>query len=127
MPGINEDIDGDLRDSETPDIGADEFDCVVNYVLEENLPVSFELEQNYPNPFNPSTTISWDLPAESIVTLKVFNALGEEVITLVNNESQNAGKHFTSFIVNSSLNSGVYFYSLEAGSFVETKKMVLLK
>ncbi len=135
ISGITTDIDGDLRDSETPDIGADEFNCVVNEVQEENLPVSFELEQNYPNPFNPITTISWNLPEESIVTLKVFNALGEEVVTLVNNESQNAGKHSALFIVNSLMGSGVYFYRLEAGSlstsseqsFVETKKMVLLK
>lgn len=133
--GIDTDIDGEERSLQTPDIGADEFDCLINEVQQTNLPHSFELGQNFPNPFNPCTTISWELAEESIVTLKVFNALGEEVVTLVNNEYQNAGKHSTLFITNSSLTSGVYFYRLEAGSlstnaeytYVETKKMVLLK
>jgi hypothetical protein len=133
--GILTDIDGEQRSLQMPDIGADEFDCLVSEVQEENLPRSFELGQNFPNPFNPGTTISWNLAEESIVTLKVFNALGEEVMTVISNEHQNAGEHSTSFICNSLLTSGVYFYRLEAGSlstssvlnYVETKKMMLLK
>jgi hypothetical protein len=91
------------------------------------VPLSFKLEQNYPNPFNPSTKISWQLPKAANVTIKIFNALGEEVATLVDNEYQNVGTHSSLFIINSSLTSGVYFYQLKAGEYVNTKKMILLK
>ncbi len=103
----------------------------------ENLtfPVQFSLEQNYPNPFNPSTTIEYNLPQGGFVTLKVYNILGKEVATLVN-EQIDAGKHKVDFDA-SGLNSGVYFYKLlvadlqgkdgKAREFVETKKMILLK
>ena len=87
----------------------------------------FELMQNYPNPFNPSTKITWQLAEGSNVTLRIFNALGEEVVTLVDNDYQNAGMHSSLFIVNSALPSGVYFYRLQAGNYVETKKMILVK
>jgi hypothetical protein len=87
----------------------------------------FGLEQNYPNPFNPNTTINYSLSSESKVSLKIFNSLGEEVVTLINNEYQSAGSHSQLFIVNSTLPSGIYFYRLQAGSLVETKKMILLK
>jgi len=87
----------------------------------------FQLNQNYPNPFNPNTVISYQLSEESNVTLKVFNALGEEVVTLVNNEYQDTGEHSSLFTVNSSLPSGIYFYQLKAGNFVQTKKMLVLK
>jgi len=88
---------------------------------------AFGLEQNYPNPFNPNTTINYSLPSESKVSLKIFNSLGEEVVTLVNNEYQSAGSHSKLLIVNSTLPSGIYFYRLQAGSFVEAKKMILMK
>lgn len=99
------------------------------------VPSEFYLNQNFPNPFNPSTKINYQLPEGSDVTLKIFNALGEEVATLVNNEYKNAGEHSSLFIVNSALPSGVYFYQLRAvdpstGSgqvFISTKKMILLK
>lgn len=103
----------------------------------ENLtfPVQFSLEQNYPNPFNPSTTIEYNLPQGGFVTLKVYNILGKEVATLVN-EQIDAGKHKVDFDA-TGLNSGVYFYKLlvsdlqgkdgRVGEFVETKKMILLK
>lgn len=112
-----------------PDIGACESPLPNPVgVEEETTPrTEFTLEQNYPNPFNPSTKISWQLPEGSDVTLKIFNTIGEEVVTLVNNEYQNAGEHSSLFIVNSTLPSGVYFYQLSAGSYVETKKMLLLK
>jgi hypothetical protein len=91
------------------------------------VPESFQLFQNYPNPFNPSTKISWQFPAACTVTLKIFNAVGEEVATILNDVYQNAGEHSSLFIVNSSWPSGVYFYKIQAGNFVDIKKMILLK
>jgi hypothetical protein len=99
----------------------------VNVDKRLDLPKQFVLSQNYPNPFNPSTKISWQLPQAANVTIKIFNALGEEVATLVDNEYQNVGTHSSLFIINSSLTSGVYFYQLKAGEYVNTKKMILLK
>ncbi|MCW8804994.1 MAG: T9SS type A sorting domain-containing protein, partial [Ignavibacteriaceae bacterium] len=80
-----------------------------------------------PNPFNPSTTIKYQLPEEGNVSLKIFNSLGEEVANLIDNEYRTNGSHSKLYIVNSSLPSGVYFYRLQAGNYVETKKMILLK
>jgi hypothetical protein len=85
----------------------------------------YSLSQNYPNPFNPSTSISWQLPEAGLVTLKIFDVLGREVKTLVN-EELTAGKHETAFDA-SLFSSGVYFYQLKSGKYVETKKMVLMK
>lgn len=91
-----------------------------------DLPATYTLNQNYPNPFNPTTTISFILPKETEVTLKVYNILGQEVASLVNNEVMKAGAHKVNFgAVN--LASGIYFYAIKAGNFVATKKMVLLK
>ncbi|HEX3073136.1 MAG TPA: T9SS type A sorting domain-containing protein, partial [Ignavibacteriales bacterium] len=81
--------------------------------------------QNYPNPFNPSTIISYEIPAEKFVTLKVYDALGKEVKTLVSG-TQNAGKHKISLDA-SGLSSGVYFYQLKAGDYSCVKKFVKLK
>lgn len=89
------------------------------------VPTSFSLSQNFPNPFNPTTTIQYSLPQAGNVTLKIYNLLGEEVRTLVEDYKQ-AGKHSVQFNANS-LASGIYFYRLQSGSFVETKKMVLIK
>ncbi|KAA0237321.1 MAG: T9SS C-terminal target domain-containing protein [Ignavibacteria bacterium CHB3] len=90
----------------------------------------FKLEQNYPNPFNPNTVISYQLPVTSNVTLKVYDILGNEIATLVNEEKQ-PGTYEVEFNVgtsrNLSLTSGIYFYQLKAGSFIQTKKMVYLK
>jgi len=88
-------------------------------------PKLFNLEQNYPNPFNPSTTISFSIPTSEFVTLKVFDVLGNEVATLVN-EYRRAGSHNIEFDA-SKLSSGIYFYKLQTGSFIETKKMILLR
>ena len=88
-------------------------------------PVQFELVQNYPNPFNPSTTINFSIPQSSIVTLKVFNTLGQEVKTLIN-QNMESGVHSISFDA-SELNSGIYFYRLNAGQFSEVRKMTLIK
>ena len=83
------------------------------------------LEQNYPNPFNPSTTISYALTTRSHVTLTVFNTLGQQVAARIN-ESQEAGYHDVRFD-GSGLASGVYFYRLQAGDFVQAKKFVILR
>lgn len=88
-------------------------------------PDSYSLSQNYPNPFNPSTAISYKLSANSYVTLKVYDVLGREVATLVD-EKQNAGTHVVSFNA-SRLPSGVYFYRLNAGTFTATRKMLMIK
>jgi hypothetical protein len=88
-------------------------------------PEEFSLHQNYPNPFNPSTTINYDLPKESRVSLKVFDTLGREVATLVN-EDQKAG--YKSTVWNGAgLASGIYYYRLQAGDFTATRKLLLLK
>jgi hypothetical protein len=90
-----------------------------------NLPKQFSLEQNYPNPFNPITTLKYQLPHTVFVTVKVYDILGGEVSTLVN-ESQSAGYKSVQFDART-LSSGLYFYKLTAGTFSETKKMVILK
>ncbi|HUI30080.1 MAG TPA: T9SS type A sorting domain-containing protein [Candidatus Acidoferrales bacterium] len=89
------------------------------------IPKDYSLEQNYPNPFNPSTTITYKLPVASPVTMKLYDALGRLVGTLVD-ERQNAGDHSVKFD-GSNLPSGVYFCRLEAGVFHDTKKLLLLK
>ncbi|NJD21157.1 MAG: T9SS type A sorting domain-containing protein [Melioribacter sp.] len=91
----------------------------------ELLPLSFSLDQNYPNPFNPSTEIKYQLPAGSMVSLKIYDMLGREVATLVN-EFQQHGQYVKTF-QGKSLPSGVYLYRLIAGNKVETKKMILMK
>ncbi len=91
----------------------------------ELIPNKFELYQNYPNPFNPITYITYDLPEDSKVQLKVYNSIGEEVATIVN-EFQKAGVYIKSFD-GSRLASGIYFYRLIADNFIAEKKMVLIK
>jgi len=123
--------------------------CVINGVLhgdttfvvdvEEDqnpIPTEYKLEQNYPNPFNPSTIINYQLPVAGNVTLKVFDVLGREVATLVNEEKA-AGSYKVEFNPASSIKnlsagrqgpaSGVYFYQLRVAEFIETKKMILIK
>ena len=91
----------------------------------EQVPTTFALKQNYPNPFNPNTVISYQLSVDSKVSLKVFDILGNEIATLVN-EEQPVGIYQVSFN-QQQLSSGVYFYQLHAGDFVQTKKMILLR
>jgi hypothetical protein len=93
---------------------------------QSEIPSEFRLEQNYPNPFNPSTNISWQLPYPSNVIITLHNSLGEEVETVVS-EYMNAGFHSKFFIAHSTLPSGVYFYRMQAGDFMMSRKMILLK
>jgi len=102
------------------------FDGPTEINDEENtIPEQYLLSQNYPNPFNPETIINWQVPVAGHTTLKIYDLLGNEVATLVD-EFQPAGKYEMKFN-GSSLSSGVYFYRLQSDSFVETRKMVYLK
>ncbi len=92
---------------------------------EDGIASQFELQQNYPNPFNPSATITFSIPQRSSVTLSVYNLLGQLVATLVDGERQ-PGSYSVLWDAGS-LPSGMYFYRIEAGRYVETKKMVLLR
>jgi len=93
--------------------------------LPAETPGEFALNQNYPNPFNPATTIAFALPSDQLVTLKVYNMIGQEVATLVN-EFKTAGRYSAVWDAKG-LHSGVYFCRLQAGSVVDTKKMTLMK
>lgn len=97
----------------------------INGISENESPFKFELDQNYPNPFNASSIINYQLAVNSFVTLRIYDVLGKELMTLVN-EKQDAGKHQISFDA-SKLPSGVYFYKIEMGDFSDTKKMLLVK
>jgi hypothetical protein len=94
-------------------------------VSQNIIPDEYALEQNYPNPFNPSTIISWQSPVDSRQIIKIYDALGNEVATLVD-EFKPAGRYDVEFNA-LSISSGVYFYTLQAGSFRNTKKMLILK
>jgi len=89
------------------------------------IPTVFSLQQNYPNPFNPGTKINYSIPKESFVSLKVYDILGKEVVALIN-EEQPLGSYEVDFDA-SNLSAGVYFYKLQAGDFVQTRKMLLIK
>ena len=100
-------------------------DLLTSVDHEKLRPTELNLEQNYPNPFNPTTTIRYGLPARSHVTLTVFNTLGQQVAVLQNGE-KDAGYHEVRFD-GMNLPSGVYFYRLKAGSFTETKRLLLVR
>jgi hypothetical protein len=106
------DYNGDFKYS-------DEVD--VNFIFADD----FRLSQNYPNPFNPTTTIEYQIPKASFVTIKVYDALGKEVVTLVNEEKP-AGIHEVNFEPKD-LTSGLYLYKISAGGYEQTRKMLLLK
>jgi photosystem II stability/assembly factor-like uncharacterized protein len=116
---------------------SNEIALVVTGVKDEEnkIPETFGLSQNYPNPFNPATVISYQLPINSLVTIKIFDVLGKEVVELVNEEKP-AGRYEVKFSAKggsasggeaSSLSSGVYLYRIQAGEFVQTRKMILTK
>ena len=96
--------------------------------VEVSVPLEFSLDQNYPNPFNPKTVISYQLPLGSNVTLKVYDLLGDEVATLID-EFKLAGRYEVDFYSSGirQLASGIYFYQLKAGEYISTKKMLLIK
>jgi len=95
--------------------------------LSTDLPTHFVLNQNYPNPFNPTTTINYSIPKESFVTIKIYDLLGKEVATLVDEFQKPGTYNYQLSISNYQLSSGVYFYQLQAGNFIATKKLILLK
>lgn len=97
----------------------------MNKIQNSGSSIVFSLAQNYPNPFNPKTNIRFQLPKDSFVSLKIFDLLGTEVSTLIN-EEQSAGIHDIDFNA-SDLPSGIYFYRIQAGNFIDTKKLILLK
>ncbi|MBL8016257.1 MAG: T9SS type A sorting domain-containing protein [Ignavibacteria bacterium] len=99
--------------------------AVITAVPNTGLPLVYSLGQNYPNPFNPATVIKFSVPEASQVTMKVYDVLGKELFVLVNSKMQ-SGSYEVSFNA-SQLPSGVYFYKMEAGSFSETRKMMLIK
>jgi hypothetical protein len=99
-------------------------DAVIERTI-ASVPADPKLQQNYPNPFNPSTMINYSLPGSSRVILRIYDVLGREVRTLVD-EKQNAGNHSITFQA-ANLPSGVYFYRLQAGAYSETKKLLLLR
>ena len=103
------------------------FDFVLTGVDQtgNSIPKVFSLKQNYPNPFNPATTISFSIPQKSFVTIKIYDVLGNEITTLVNAEKQ-SGNYNIKFD-GSRLASGIYFYRMQAGKFISTKKLILLK
>lgn len=101
------------------------YNTITSVESDNSLPSSYSLAQNYPNPFNPSTKIDYQIPESGFVAVKVYNLLGKEVTSLVN-EEQSAGKYTLNFN-GDGLSSGVYFYKIQSGSFNETKKMILIK
>lgn len=103
--------------------GKFEYSSIVE--VEFNTVTDFALEQNYPNPFNPTTSISYSIPQNEFVTLKVYDVIGNEVATLVNTV-QERGKHEVNFNA-ANLSSGIYFYKLTAGNSIQIKKMMLVK
>ncbi len=98
---------------------------IINYT--DNIPDKYSLSQNYPNPFNPETNLEFGISELGFVTLKIYNSLGLEVAKIVNETLTPGTYNYQFSTINYPLSSGVYLYRLEAGSFVETKRMVLLK
>jgi hypothetical protein len=129
------DLDGDGEDDieyvgAAPDMGAFEYGALVNVDETKVVPESFTLHQNYPNPFNPTTILRYNLPEQTEVTLTVYDMLGRQVKTLINN-TQTAGYKSTQWNATNNtgqpVSAGLYLYTIQAGEFRQTKKMVLLK
>ncbi len=125
VAGIVRDFDGDLRNSVAPYKGADEGNVPLLVSSEPVIVRKYDLLQNFPNPFNPSTTIRFEIPRSEFVTLKVYDIMGREVTSLVNQKLE-AGAHEIT-LHGELMSSGVYFYKLQSGDFAQTRKMTLLK
>lgn len=110
---------------------AQSHDAVTSVEGEIGLPESFELMQNYPNPFNPATTLKYSMPEQARITIKVYDLLGKEVVTLVDNELKQAGFHVTAWdgrnTIGNVVASGMYFVKMQIGNFVQTRKMVFVQ
>jgi len=117
----------DVTNSSIVSISNSAFSIIIPNGLENTseIPAEFKLSQNFPNPFNPATVINYQLPENSFVSLRVFDMIGNEVATLVNEEKQ-AGYHTVTFNVKN-ISTGVYFYQIKAGEFSATKKLILTK
>ena len=122
---VNEEVGLSLSDIQMDNVLLEKSGLQVRNFKGESIPIVYALEQNYPNPFNPATTIKYQIPEGGIVTLKIYDILGSEVTTLVD-DFKNEGKYETTFDA-SSLASGVYLYRLKVNDFVNTKKMIFLK
>ena len=120
---LSEAIHYRLKQIETD--GSFEYSEAITVDPSADIPTDYALKQNYPNPFNPSTTITYQIPKDGFVTLKVYDVLGREVATLVNKTKQ-AGKYSVEFSSNQ-LSSGTYFYRLTSGDFTEINKMLMIK
>ncbi len=110
---------------------AGEFTCFLQerslHLTDKPVPDGFELSQNYPNPFNPSTSIGFEIPSNSEVSLKVYNMQGKEVADLVN-DRRDAGRYEVNFdAAKYGLSSGTYIYAIKAGNFSQSKKMTIVK
>jgi hypothetical protein len=108
-----------------PDMGAYEFDPTSSIQRTVKIPEQFFLKQNYPNPFNPSTTIDFSIPKSEFVTLIIYNLLGQEVATLVSDKLTPGNYTYTWDA--SGFASGVYYYKIEAGSLIQTRKLIFMK
>ncbi len=122
-PALNNNIGLRYRLKQMDYDGTFSYSNAIN--IEISTPREFALMQNYPNPFNPSTIISFQIPKSGLVSLKIYDVLGIEIATLLN-EEKNPGKYEIDFNA-SYLSSGIYFYTLRAGNFISIKKMILIK
>ncbi len=123
--GITKDFDNDIRNAVAPYKGADEGNVPLFVTTNPSVITKYDLSQNYPNPFNPTTNIKFAIPKSGHVSLKVFDIMGREMVSLIN-ENLETGEYEVS-LNGSNLNSGVYFYQLKTGNFVSTRRMMLIK
>ena len=122
---LNEDVKFSISEIQRDDVTLEKQNFIRRNFKGENALTVYTLAQNYPNPFNPRTTIRYQLPQDGLVTLKIYDILGSEVATLVN-EVKTAGKYELNFNAGA-LTSGVYIYKIQAGGLCSSKKMILLK
>jgi hypothetical protein len=122
---VNDSVNLFISDIQRDNVNLEKQNLLVRNFKGEGIPIAYELAQNYPNPFNPSTTIKYAISSTQFVTLKVYDILGSEIVTLVNEEKV-AGKYEVNFNA-SNIASGVYIYKIQSGEYFNSKKMILLK